>query len=76
MTESYTTNDLILYLYNETGITDTVFIQHAIDHDAEVEEEFRQLVAVKDLLGYTTLVTPRPSSVDSIMAYSGMHSFL
>ena len=75
MLENYTTQDLILYLYNETGLTDTVLVQHAIDTDVEVEEEFRQLVAVKDLLGHLDAF-PQPSVVDSIMAYSKMHSYL
>ena len=76
MLEIYSTNDLVLYLYNETGLEDSVFIQKAIDHDVEVEEEFNQLVAVKELLENHSCTMPKPSTIDAIMAYSGMHSFL
>lgn len=76
MFQNYTTNDLILYLYNETGMEDSVFIQKAIDTDVEVEEEFRQLVAVKQLLTNTSSTMPSPAAVDSIMAYSQLHGCL
>lgn len=73
MLENYTTDDLILYLYNETGMEDSVFIQKSIDKDVEVAEEFSQLVAVKQLIENMACM-PRMSSVDAIMAYSELHS--
>lgn len=76
MLKNYTTNDLVLYLYNETELDDTVFIQKAIDHDVEVEEEFSQLVAVKQLLDQFSCTMPKPATVESIMAYSEIHSCL
>ncbi len=75
MQKTYSTNDLILYLYNETQLEDNVFIQQSIDLDEKTGEEFSQLVAVHDLLDKVTF-NPKQSSVDSIMAYSAMHSFL
>jgi hypothetical protein len=74
MLENYTTNDLILYLYNETGLEDSVFIQKAIDHNEEVAEEFHQLAAVKSLIEHTFADMPSRGSVNAIMAYSGLHS--
>ena len=74
MFENYNTNDLILYLYNETGLKDTVFIQKAIDHDDEIAEEFSQLVAVKQLIDDFACTLPRKNSVDAIMAYSELHA--
>ncbi len=76
MLEIYSSNDLILYLYNETGLKDSVFIQKAIDNDVELEEEFNQFVAVKELLENHSCSMPKPSTIDAIMSYSGMHSFL
>ena len=75
MAENYTTNDLILYLYNETDLTDTVFVQKAIDNDDDIAEEYSQLVAVKQLLDHLP-VSPSSASVDSIMAYSKLHSYV
>jgi hypothetical protein len=74
MFKNYSTNDLILYLYNETDLSDSVFVQHAIDHDEDVKEEFCQLVAVKELLDRLKTY-PSHSTVDSIMAYSQLHSY-
>ena len=75
MQKAYSTNDLILYLYNETELDDSVFIQQEIDNDEVTSEEFSQLVAVHQLLDKVTF-NPKLASVDSIMAYSTMHSFL
>lgn len=75
MAENYTTNDLILYLYNETELTDTVFVQNAIDNDDYIAEEYAQLVAVKQLLDYLPAM-PSATTVDSIMAYSKLHSYV
>ena len=39
MDTDFTRNYLILYLYNETWMADSVLIQHAIDTDPETELE-------------------------------------
>ena len=75
MQKNYSTNDLILYLYNETQLEDNVFIQQSIDNNEEAAEEFSQLVGVQQLLDKVTF-NPQKSSVDSIMAYSAMHGYL
>ena len=54
MQKAYSTNDLILYLYNETELDDSVFIQQEIDNDEVTSEEFSQLVAVHQLLDKVT----------------------
>lgn len=61
--------DLVLYLYNETQLTETVLTQHAIDNDEEIEEEFRQLVFVKNLLDKVT-IAPRKDIVERIKFFS------
>ena len=75
MQKAYSTNDLILYLYNETDLEDSVFIQQEIDNDDETSEEFAQLVSVQQLLDKVTF-NPKLSTIDSILSYSTMHSFL
>ncbi len=48
MDPDFTRNQLILYLYNETWMADSVLIQRKIDHDPAVEIEFEHL---KEILG-------------------------
>ena len=69
MNKNSTTVNLILYLYNETQLTESVLTQQAIDYDEEIEEEFRQLVFVKKLLEGAT-IAPRRDTVDRIKSYS------
>lgn len=69
MIEIYTTNDLLLYLYNETEMTESVFIQKAIDYDAETEEEFEQLKTAISFLD-KLLEAPSDKSICNILNYS------
>jgi hypothetical protein len=69
MNKKFTPNDLLLYLYNETKMTESVLIQKAIDYDAETEEEFEDLksaVAYLDKL----LETPSQKCIENILKYS------
>ncbi len=50
MESNFTQNDLILYLYNETWLADTVMIQDQIDKDPAVELEFESLKATMGFL--------------------------
>ena len=50
MKKMYSREDLILYAYNETELTDTVLIQHSIDGDPLVEDEYQEIVASINLL--------------------------
>ncbi len=69
MNKNSTPINLILYLYNETQLTETVLTQQAIDCDEETGEEFRQLVFIKNLLSEST-ISPRRDVVDFIKCYS------
>jgi len=69
MNEIATLNHLVLYLYNETRLTDTVLIQNAIDNDEEIAETFQDLVKARDLIN-ETLMTPSKRSVEMILNYS------
>ena len=67
MNETSTPEKLILYLYNETEMTDSVLIQRDIDHDPEVECEFENLKATMALLDQS-LANPSESTIRKIMA--------
>ena len=69
MNKNSTKIDLVLYLYNETQLTQSVITQQAIDFDEEMHEEFQQLVFVKNLLDDATIAAPR-ATIDRIKAYS------
>lgn len=70
-----TTNDLLLYLYNETEMTDSVLTQQAIDYDPETEEEFEHLKAA---VGYLDDLLEKPTrkSISNILHYSKVTSHL
>lgn len=69
MNETLTLNDLILYLYNETELLQTVQIQQAIDNHEEVAETFESLVEARSLV-QQSLMHASPISVQSVLAYA------
>jgi hypothetical protein len=69
MDESSTQNKLILYLFNETELTDTVLIQKQIDHDPEIECELENLKASLGILD-KALLSPSTQCVREIMGFA------
>lgn len=69
MNRTSTTENLILYLFNETGMTDSVLIQRNIDTDPEVETEFDN---IKRAFRYVdkALMNPSPRCLSNILEYS------
>ncbi len=69
MNESCTLNELVLYLYNETSLLQTVEVQNAIDTDEEIAEVFDDL---KKITGYITEISIRPAGAlrESIINYA------
>jgi hypothetical protein len=68
MTKTTTQNDLILYAYNEIGICDSDRIQRHIDGDPVVQQEFKEIIEMKDSLNVR--LNPSAESVEKILAYS------
>ena len=69
MSETITLNHLILYLYNETELTDSVLVQHTLDTNEEAAEEYKQLIEARQLIDQT-FTSPSTHSITSILAYS------
>lgn len=69
MMDKISTKKLLLYLFNETEMTDSVVVQHAIDENYYVAEEFQEM---KESLAHldSIICDPRKSSVDKILSYS------
>lgn len=69
MTQNFTPNHLIKYLYKETTASETLAIEDAINQDVELMEEYQGL-----LQGYQQLpkisFTPTNSSIQNILRYS------
>ncbi|CAN5608315.1 hypothetical protein BH11BAC2_BH11BAC2_20990 [soil metagenome] len=64
-----TLNTLVLYLYNETEMTESVMVQRAIDTDWETAETFQDLVTIKELIE-NSLLSPGKSARESILSYA------
>jgi len=69
MNSNSTQENLLLYLYNETWMADSVIIQHAIDSDPEIEEEFENLKLVCSLLDGIK-ISPSSKSIKKIMEFA------
>ena len=73
MSKISTTEKLILYLFNETALTETVIIQKSIDYDPEVEVEFENIKSAMEMID-KTLMDPSAASVQKIMKYAAQHN--
>lgn len=71
MDETITLDHLVLYLYNETQMTESVLVQQLIDRDEEAAEEYRQLMEARRLI-QQDLLAPSKNSIDAVLAYSHM----
>jgi len=69
MNKRSTLDSLVLYLYNETELTDSVLVQDAIDHDDEIAETYNSLIQARDLI-HQTLLSPEPILRENIMLYA------
>lgn len=67
--DKISTKKLLLYLFNETEMTDSVEIQHAIDYNYYTGEQFEEM---KDTLEHldSLLVSPDKATIENILAYS------
>jgi len=72
--DKISTNKLLLYVFNETEMTDSVVVQHAIDTDYYVAEEFRDITNTLNHLD-SLMSAPKKSTIENIMAYSRSLNF-
>jgi len=69
MVQTFTPTNLVLYLYNETAMTESVLIQKSIDSDPVVEEEFECIKKAANLVD-KALTSPSAKSIRAILDYS------
>lgn len=67
--DKISTKKLLLYLFNETEMTDSVIIQHAIDCNYYVAEEFKEMTETIDHLDQI-MTEPEKSTLSNLLAYS------
>ena len=66
---SFTSEDLIQYLYKETSVEMTAAIKAAIANDWSLREKVNTIAAAQDQLD-TVLFSPRQKAIDQILSYA------
>jgi hypothetical protein len=66
---SFTPDDLIQYVYNETSKQKTAAIKAALQTDWSFREKYNEIIAAQKSLEKIT-VSPRKKAVDNILAYA------
>jgi hypothetical protein len=69
MNKIFTSDDLILFAYNETGKEKTNEITQALDEDKELREEYNSIAGVKQELD-SVKESPSRRVIDNILNYS------
>ncbi len=69
MSEIYTSNNLLRFIYNETETSESAFINELIEQDANVAAEYEQLQETVSLVESASLDV-HPTSINMIMEYA------
>jgi predicted nucleic-acid-binding protein len=69
MNKTFTTTDLILFAFNETLLSDTVFIVKALEQDFYLQAEFEEVIETIHYIDMFNL-GPSNASLDAILKYS------
>ena len=68
MNQNYSQDDLILYAYNETELSDSVRVQNAIDSDPLVEGEYKEIISAMNSLDHL-LLEPDEKVIRGLMEF-------
>ncbi len=66
----FTTEDMLLYLYNELTDKQKIALEQAMKKDWALREKFQVLKEALQKLNNASLLTPRKQTVQAIMAYA------
>ena len=69
MTQKFTQNDLIRFIYKETSVRETLAIQEALNSDFDLFVEFQELYQAYLQLPKATF-SPSKSTIQEILQYS------
>ena len=67
---SFTLEDLVQYLYNETSQPKAAAIKTALETDWELREKYEVIAAAQKRLQTLRLVSPRKKAIDEILIYA------
>lgn len=71
MQQTYTSNDLLRYLYKETSASETLAIREAILEDSGLHAEYDELRAGYQMLPKVKF-RPSPAAIQNILRFSAM----
>lgn len=69
MKQTFTTDQLIRFMYKETSASETFAIKQALNSSKELMEEFQNLQAAQQQLPKVKF-SPKPSTLQNILRYS------
>ena len=69
MTQTFTQDDLIRYIYHETTEKETREIDRALICDSELQKQYKELVSTKKQLD-TVRMEPSERTINSILNYA------
>ena len=69
MTQKFTQNDLIRFIYKETSVRETLAIQEALNSDFDLFVEYQELYQAYQQLPKVTF-SPSKSTIQDILQYS------
>lgn len=73
MEKDYTVNNLIQFIYKDTGVAEYFEMQDRIDHDAELKSTYNFLYKAYKALPRVTF-RPSNASINNILAHSQNHT--
>ncbi|MDN3659062.1 hypothetical protein QWZ08_25685 [Ferruginibacter paludis] len=66
---SFTPEDLIQYVYNETSTQKSAAIRGALETDWKLREKYEEIISAQQALEKVTF-SPRKKAIDNILAYA------
>jgi len=67
---SFTLEDLVQYMYNETSAEKTTAIKAALEADYDLREKYDVIVSAQKRLETLNLSSPRKKAIDEILLYA------
>lgn len=71
---NYTTEDLLLFMYNEMSDKEKQAMQQELDNNWALREKLQVLKESKQRLQTLTLQSPRKQTIQAILAYASQSS--
>ncbi len=68
---TYTTEDLLLYLYNDMNELQKAAIENELQNDWALHEKFQVIKEAKNRLEKLKMHAPRRQTIEAIMQYAG-----